>query len=103
MGALMGWAGLTDVRSLTLSGNDVSRDGLRALLRSPHAAALKELSLRDGRLDGQAMDELGSAVPELRLEAVDLGENVPEHLGAAYRAIAPSLPDRTALPPDPTA
>src|SRR5262249_35307867 len=47
LGALMAWPGLAHVRSLNLSGNDVSRDGLRALLRSPHAGALRELSLRD--------------------------------------------------------
>src|SRR5262249_15776992 len=70
MGALMGWPGLATVRSLTLNGHDMSRDGLRALLRSPHAGALKELSLRDGRLDGKAMAEFDSAVAGLRLETL---------------------------------
>jgi uncharacterized protein (TIGR02996 family) len=97
MGALMGWAGLARVRSLNLSGNDVSRDGLRTLLRSPHAAAMKELSLRDGRLDGQAMAELDSAVPELRLETLDLGQNVLKELGAEYVAIAPCLRELKSL------
>src|SRR5262249_1011466 len=97
MGALMGWPGLARVRSLKLSGNDVSRDGLRALLRSPHATALRELSLRDGRLDGRAMAEFGSAVPELRLEALDLGENVLKELGAEYVATAPCLGELKAL------
>jgi uncharacterized protein (TIGR02996 family) len=91
MKSLMGWAGLARVRSLNLSGNDVSRDGLRSLLRSPHAAAIKELSLRDGRLDGQTMAEFASAVPELRLETLDLGENVLKELGAEYIATAPCL------------
>jgi uncharacterized protein (TIGR02996 family) len=97
MGALMGWSGLAGVRSLNLSGNDVSRDGLRALLRSPHAAALKELSLRDGRLDGQAMGEFDAALPGLRLEALDLGDNVLKQLGAEYVALAPCLHELKAL------
>jgi uncharacterized protein (TIGR02996 family) len=97
MGSLMGWAGLAGVRSLTLSGNDVSRDGLRALLRSPHAAALKELSLRDGRLDGQAMAEFASALPELQLESLSVGENVLKQLGAEYIATAPCLRELKAL------
>jgi hypothetical protein len=91
MGALIAWPGLAHVRSLNLSGNDVSRDGLRALLRSPHAVGLKELSLRDGRLNGQAMAELESALPGLRLEALDLGDNVLKDVGAEYVAMAPCL------------
>jgi uncharacterized protein (TIGR02996 family) len=91
LGALMGWPGLATVRSLTLDGNDVSRDGLRALLRSPHAGGLKKLSLRDGRLDGQAMAEFHSALPGLRLETLDLGENVLKDPGAEAVARAPCL------------
>jgi Ran GTPase-activating protein (RanGAP) involved in mRNA processing and transport len=91
MGALMGWSGLATVRSLTLDGNDVSRDGLQTLLRSPHAGGLKELSLRDARLDGQAMAEFHSALPRLRLERLDLGENVLKEVGAEYVARAPCL------------
>jgi uncharacterized protein (TIGR02996 family) len=91
MGALMGWPGLATVRSLSLNGNDVSRDGLRALLRSPHAGALKELSLRDTRLDGQAMAEFRDALPGLRLETLDLGDNVLKDVGAEYAATAPCL------------
>jgi uncharacterized protein (TIGR02996 family) len=91
MRALMDWPGMATVRSLNLNGNDVSRDGLRALLRSPHAGGLKELSLRDGRLDGQAMAEFRDALPELRLERLDLGENVLKDLGAERIATAPCL------------
>jgi uncharacterized protein (TIGR02996 family) len=91
MGALMNWPGLATVRSLNLNGNDLSRDGLRTLLRSPHAGALKELSLRDARLDGQSMAEFHDALPALRLEALDLGQNVLKDLGAEYVAIAPCL------------
>jgi uncharacterized protein (TIGR02996 family) len=97
MGLLMGWPGLARVRTLTLTGNDVSRDGLRALLRSPHAGALKELTLRDGRLDGQAMAEFHSALPALRLESLDLGQNVLKAVGAEYVAIAPCLSELKAL------
>jgi uncharacterized protein (TIGR02996 family) len=91
MESLAGWAGLARVRSLTLSGSDVRPAGLRALLRSPHAGALQKLSLRGGRLDGQAMAEFASALPGLRLEALDLGENVLKDLGAEYVATAPCL------------
>jgi uncharacterized protein (TIGR02996 family) len=91
MDSLVRWEGLKGVRSLTLSGNDLGRAGLRALLRSPPAAALKELSLRNGRLDGTAMAELGDAVSGLRLETLDLGENVLKELGAEYVALAPCL------------
>jgi uncharacterized protein (TIGR02996 family) len=91
MESLAGWAGLATVRSLTLSGNEMGRTGLRTLLRSPHAGGLKELSLRDGRLDGQAMAEFASAQPALRLEALDLGENVLKDVGAEYVAMVPCL------------
>jgi uncharacterized protein (TIGR02996 family) len=97
MGILTGWSGLARVRSLTLRGYEVGRDGLRALLRSPHAGSLKELSLRGSRLDGPAMGELGSALPGLRLEALDLGENVLKELGAEYLAIAPCLSELQSL------
>jgi hypothetical protein len=91
MESLAGWAGLAAVRSLTLSGNDLGRAGLRTLLRSPHAAALKELSVRSSRLDGQAMAEFSDARQGLRLETLDLGENVLKQLGAEYVAAAPCL------------
>jgi uncharacterized protein (TIGR02996 family) len=91
MESLARWEGLKGVRSLTLSGNELGRPGLRALLRSPHAVALKELTLRAGRLDGTAMAELGDARPGLRLETLDLGENVLKELGAEYVATAPCL------------
>jgi uncharacterized protein (TIGR02996 family) len=94
---LAGWAGLAAVRSLTLSSNEVGLPGLRALLRSQHVRALKELSLRDGRLDGQAMAELRDARPELRLETLDIGENVLKELGVAYLASAPCLSELKAL------
>jgi Ran GTPase-activating protein (RanGAP) involved in mRNA processing and transport len=91
MESLARWSGLTRLRSLTLSGSDVRPAGMRALLQSPHARALKELSLREGRLDGQAMAEFESAQPGLRLELLDLGENVLRDGGAESIATAPCL------------
>jgi uncharacterized protein (TIGR02996 family) len=91
MVALAGWPGLARVRRLALSGSDIRPAGLRALLRSPHAGALRELSLRKGRLDGQAMGEFREARRDLRLEVLDLGENVLKEVGAEYLALAPCL------------
>jgi uncharacterized protein (TIGR02996 family) len=97
MQALAAWPGLASVRKLKLTGSDVGRIGMRALLRSPHAGALKELSLRAGRLDGQALTEFDSALPGLQLEALDLGENVLKDLGAESVALAPCLRQLKAL------
>jgi uncharacterized protein (TIGR02996 family) len=97
MEALAGWAGLAGVRSLTLSGSDIGPAGLRALLGSPHAGALRRLSLRRGRFDGPAMAEFGSAVTGPRLEALDLGENVLKDVGAEYLATAPCLSELQVL------
>ena len=91
MHALAGWAGLASIHSLSLMGSNLGRDGLRALLRSPHVGALKELSLRAGQLDGQAMAEFDSARAGLQFETLDLGENVLKDLGAEYIAIVPCL------------
>jgi uncharacterized protein (TIGR02996 family) len=89
--ALARWPGLATVRSLTLAGTDMGRAGLRALLRSPHVGALKHLCLRNSRLDGQALAELDSALPALRLEVLDLGENILKDPGPEYVAIVPCL------------
>ncbi len=97
MESLAGWAGLASVRSLNLSGNLFGRAGLRALLRSPHAGSLKELVLRGSQLDGQAMAEFDSALPGLRLESLDLGENVLKDVGAEYVALVPCLSELKAL------
>jgi uncharacterized protein (TIGR02996 family) len=97
METLAGWAGLAHVRSLTLSGSDVRPAGLRALLRSPHAGSLKELSLRAGRLDGQAMAEFVGARPDLRLDSLDLGENVLKQAGVDSLVSAACLSDLKVL------
>ncbi len=91
MQALMNWSGMATVRSLNLSGNDLSRNGLRALLRSPHVAALKELALRDTRLDGQAMAEFESARKGMQLDSLDIGANVLKAVGAESLAVVPCL------------
>jgi uncharacterized protein (TIGR02996 family) len=97
MEALAGWPGLARVRSLTLSGSDVRPAGLRALLRSPHAGALRELSLRTGRLDGESAAEFVEARPDLRLEVLDLGKNVLGERGAESLAFAPCLSELKVL------
>jgi len=97
MRALMNWPGMASVRTLNLNGNDMSRDGLRALLRSQHAAGIKVLSLRDTRLDGQSLGELDSANSQLRLDVLDLGQNVLKDFGAESVALAPCLRELKAL------
>jgi uncharacterized protein (TIGR02996 family) len=97
MESLAGWTGLAGVRSLTLSKNELGRAGLRTLLRSKHTGALKELTLRGGRLDGQAMTAFRDALPGLQLETLDLGENVLKERGAEAIATAPCLRELKAL------
>src|SRR5262249_444901 len=63
----------------------------------PHAVGLKELSLRDTRLDGQAMAEFDSAQSKLRLDVLDLGENILKDVGAEYIAIVACLSKLKAL------
>jgi uncharacterized protein (TIGR02996 family) len=94
---LAGWEGLKSVRSLNLNGNDLGRSGLRALLQSRHVGGLKELSLRNTRLDGQAMAEFDDARKGLQLEVLDLGENLLKDLGAEYVALVPCLKELKAL------
>lgn len=107
MEALADWKGLKSVRSLSLSGSDVRSAGLRLLLQSPHAAGLKSLSLRSGRLDGAAMAEFANASKKLKLETLDLGENVLKDSGAENLAAAKCLSelkilrlDRCEIPKD---
>ncbi len=91
MELLAGWPGLAAVRSLSLAGNELGRPGLRALFRSKYVGALQALSLRSGRLDGQILGEIASALPLLRLQTLDIGENVLKELGVEYLAMAPCL------------
>jgi uncharacterized protein (TIGR02996 family) len=98
--ALATWPGMAQLRALNLSGNDVRRRGLRALLHSPHATGLKELRLRANGLAGQTlkeMEEFGSARPELQLDVLDLGENLIGDIGASDLALAPCLSELKVL------
>jgi uncharacterized protein (TIGR02996 family) len=95
--ALAGWPGMGRIRSLNLSGSSFGQDGLRALLRSPHATGLKELALGRNDLFGQAMEEFEAARTELRLEVLDLSENPIGDLGAAHLARADCLRELKAL------
>ncbi len=82
MEALADWKGLKSVRSLSLSGSDVRSSGLRRLLQSPNAIGLKSLSLRSGRLDDAAMAEFADANSQLKLDTLNLGENILKGSGA---------------------
>ncbi len=89
--ALVNWSGVARLRTLNLSGNAVRRRGLRALLRSPRVSNLKILLLRANELDADAIKEFGSAQSELRLDVLDLGENLVGDVGASDLAFAPCL------------
>jgi uncharacterized protein (TIGR02996 family) len=91
LAALAKWPGLARLRKLNLSGNNVGGRGLRALLRSPHAGGLKELTLRANRLVDREMQEFRSARPGLQLDVLDLGENLVGDVGASDLALAPCL------------
>lgn len=93
MEALADWKGLKSVRSLSLSGSDVRSAGLRRLLQSPNAIGLKLLSLRSGRLDDAAMAEFADANSELKLDTLNLGENILKDSGAESLAAARCLRD----------
>lgn len=95
--ALAGWPGLATVRTLTLTGSDVRRNGLRALLQSPYNGSLKVLSLRSGRLDPQAVATFRDARDGLRLEALDLGDNALKEPGVIHLASAKCLSELRAL------
>ncbi|HJZ56927.1 MAG TPA: TIGR02996 domain-containing protein [Gemmataceae bacterium] len=97
MARLAGWPGLARLRSLSLSGNDLRRAGLRALLQSPHAIELKHLALRGNGLTGPAMQEFDAAPAGLQLDSLDLGENLLRDTGAGHLANAACLGGLKAL------
>jgi uncharacterized protein (TIGR02996 family) len=75
--ALAAWPGLARLRSLHLSGNNLGRLGLRAILASEHVAGLKEFVLRaNGGIDAQAMQEFAAARSGQLLDLLDLGLNM---------------------------
>jgi uncharacterized protein (TIGR02996 family) len=91
MESLANWPGLASVRSLNLIFNEIGAVGLRTLLRSPFAVSLEQLSLRGGRLDGNAMAEFGETVADLELHVLNVGDNVFGELGLQNLASARSL------------
>lgn len=91
MEELASWPGLARVHTLTLSGNDPGRPGLRALLQSRHTTALNRLIFRGNALDGQAMLEFPAARPGLALDELDLGGNLLGPVGAGHLAKADCL------------
>lgn len=94
---LVDWPGLATVRTVNLAGNDLTHEGLRVLLRSPHIAGLKALSIRDCRLDGPAMAEFPSAAAGLHLESLDVGQNLLKDVGAESIALAGCLRELKSL------
>jgi uncharacterized protein (TIGR02996 family) len=97
LAALARWPGMARLRSLTLSGNDAQRRGLRALLRSRHVVGLKALTLRASGLDEQAMQEFREARTGLQLDVLDLGENYLGDIGPSDLALASCLQDLKVL------
>jgi uncharacterized protein (TIGR02996 family) len=97
METLAAWDGLASVRSLALSGNEFGTAGLRTLLRSPRAAGLKHLNIRNTRLAGGAMAAFHDARPDLRLESLDVGENFLDANGAGHLAGAACLSELKVL------
>jgi uncharacterized protein (TIGR02996 family) len=91
LAALARWPGLARLRVLSLSGNNVGRRGLHALLSSRRVSGLKELRLRGNGLDAKAMKEFDSAQPELQLDVLDLGDNLVGDIGPSDLALAPCL------------
>ena len=87
------WSGLARLRTLNLSGNNIQRDGLRSLLRSPNSAGLKHLNLRNTGLTSASMKEFGAAHPGLQLETLDLGDNQLWNAGVGHLAEAACLRD----------
>lgn len=100
MEALAGWPGLARLRRLTLNGHSPGREGLRALLRSPHAAGLKELRLRSVGLDARAVREFASACEGMRLDVLDVGDNLLRDEGVRALAKADCLRELKVLAVD---
>jgi Leucine-rich repeat (LRR) protein len=97
MEELAAWPGLSRLRSLTLNGNDVSQEGLRALLRSPFVTGLKDLALRGNSLTPEAIAGFGDARSGLQLESLDLGENLLRNFGPRHLARSSCLGELKSL------
>ncbi|MCR9200156.1 MAG: TIGR02996 domain-containing protein [Planctomycetaceae bacterium] len=96
MEILSEWKGLASLKCLLLSGSDVRAAGLSRLLRSPLAGGLKTVSLRSGRLTEETMAQFADASPALKLDSLDLGENIIGR-GAETLAAADCLRDLKVL------
>ncbi len=76
--ALADWPGASRLRRLNLSGNNLRRVGLQALLLSSGLAGLKHLTLRSCGLTGDVGRDLYDATPALRLDVLDIAGNMLE-------------------------
>jgi hypothetical protein len=88
---LAAWSGLAKIRSLDVSHAKLGRQGLTALLLSPHAKALESLSVRDVPDGDWDMDDSLAAFesgPASKLVELDIGDNDLDPDGA--RALAES-------------
>lgn len=101
---LAAWPGLASVRRLSLTGQQLTREGLAALLGSPHLTALEDLDLRgisDWDWDtGDRPDVLSAfadAHPDLRLRSLTLGECNFSAEDAQLLAQSPALSELRAL------
>jgi uncharacterized protein (TIGR02996 family) len=79
MAELGAWPGMARVRRLDLSGHDCRHNQLLALLRSPHAAGLKELTLNNNHnYDGWGR-LLAEAAEGMELDVLDVSGNAYRH------------------------
>jgi uncharacterized protein (TIGR02996 family) len=103
--ALARWPGLSRLRRLDLTGNQLGTDGLTALLSSPGAAGLKTLRLRgvadwdmdggDGRPD--VLTALAATAEGMALDELDISEcDLTKASGAALIA-SPALAELKVL------
>lgn len=69
---------LARLERLDLSGNRIGRDGVRALVGSPHLEKLRHLILRGNNMDDVTAEELaGVSLPNLQL--LDVSDNPMSH------------------------
>ncbi len=73
---LAAWTGLKNVETLTLSGNQMEAADLCTLLSAENARSLKDLSLRNTKLDDDGLRAFLEAAPGLTLHRLDLGQNL---------------------------